>query len=472
MIIISIMRSKAIALLLGPTGIGVAGLLTATTGLVAGLTNFGLGINAIREIAAANETDEEDTVAKTITVFRRLVWMTGSLGMILTIIFSKYLSELTFGNSDYTYGFIFLSVTLLLNQLISGQDALLQGMRKLKALAKANVFGSLLSLLISVPIFYYYKLDGIIPGLIISAGCLLLVTWCFAKDIHVKAVALTLSETLANGKGMLKLGFFLSISGLIGLGASYIVRIYITKIGGIADVGLYNAGFAIISTYVGLVFTAMGTDYYPRLSGVSTDNKKAAILINQQAEIAILILAPILCGFLIYIDWVVIILYSKEFIGVNGMIHYAALGMIFKAVSWAIGFIVLAKGSSNAFFWNELIANSYQLVFNLIGYKIMGLDGLGMSFIAGYLVYLLQIFWFARHYYSFYFEKGFFKVFFIQFTMLCSCFAIITTIAAPYNYVVGTLVIIGSSMFTFKEMDKRIGFANIIENFKNRNNSK
>ena len=46
-IIISVIRSKFVAILLGPAGMGVVGLLTATTGLVAGLTNFGLGTSAV-----------------------------------------------------------------------------------------------------------------------------------------------------------------------------------------------------------------------------------------------------------------------------------------------------------------------------------------------------------------------------------------------------------------------------------------
>jgi O-antigen/teichoic acid export membrane protein len=79
---------------------------------------------------------------------------------------------------------------------------------------------------------------------------------------------------------------------------SYITRIYIGREGGIGEVGLYNTGFAIIGTYVGLVFSAMGKDYYPRLSGVAHNNQLAKITINQQAELAILIIAPILMFFL------------------------------------------------------------------------------------------------------------------------------------------------------------------------------
>src|SRR5690606_9135632 len=98
---------------------------------------------------------------------------------------------------------------------------------------------------------------------------------------------------------------------------------------------------------------------YPRLSGVANSRLEANELISNQAEVAILILAPILCIFLIFINWVIILLYSSEFLPINDMIQWAALGMYFKAVSWSIAFLFLAKENSKLFFWSELIANAY-----------------------------------------------------------------------------------------------------------------
>ena len=128
----------------------------------------------------------------------------------------------------------------------------------------------------------------------------------------------------------------------------------------------------------------MGTDYYPRLSAVAQNNKLSKQTINQQAEVALLILAPILIVFLVFINYVVIILYSKQFIAVNSMIYWAALGMVFKAASWSVAFLFLAKGASKLFFWNELITNIYLLGLNLLGYYFMGLTGLGLSFLIAY----------------------------------------------------------------------------------------
>jgi len=468
-IIISVIRSKIVATLLGPAGMGISGLLLATTGLVSSLTNFGLGISATRDIAVANETNNPDKIARVIGVFRKLVWLTGLLGMAVTIILSPYLSEITFGNKDYTLGFILLSCTLLSMQLISGQDVLLQGMRRLSELAKANMYGALFGLLTSIPLYYLYGVKGIIPAIILSSAVTLAITWYFARSITVKTSRMSLKRSIIEGKPMLRMGFMLSVSGLITMGVSYIVRIYISNTGGLVDVGLYNAGFAIIGTYVGLVFTAMATDYYPRLTGVANDNKKVEEVVNHQAEIALLILSPILCVFLVFVNWVVVLLYSNEFLAVSEMIHWAALGMYFKAASWSIGFIILAKGDSKLFLYSELLSNSYILILSIIGYKYFGLDGLGISFMATYVLSLIQLYIIARGKYEFRFSKSFYRVFTVQIVLGLVCFFIAKFVASPWSYCIGAIFVILSVWNSFIEMDKRLGIKSLLINLKRKN---
>lgn len=467
-IIISIVRSKFIAILLGPAGMGIAGLLTSTTGLIGSITNFGLGTSAVKDIASACETGNDERIATTITVLRRLVWITGLLGALLTLVFASWLSTISFGNTDYTLAFVWLSVTLLFQQLTSGQNVLLQGLRKLKHLAKANMLGSFLGLIISVPIYYVWGIDGIVPTIIITSLASLTIARFFARKIDVKPVSITSRQTFIQGRGMLQMGFMLSLSGLITTAASYLVRIFISRTGGVDDVGLYTAGFNIIGNYVGLVFTAMATDYYPRLSGVAHDKKKAGDLINQQAEVAILILAPILTVFLVFINWVVIMLYSSKFVAINGMIHWAALGMFFKAASWSIGFIFIAKGNSKLFFFSELASNTYLLVFNIAGYHLFELDGLGISFLISYIVVYFQVFLIARLKYKFRFYRSFYRIFIFQLFVGVLCFLVVRSLGKPFNYIVGAFFILLSTIYSFRKLDKLLNLKQILFKMKDK----
>jgi O-antigen/teichoic acid export membrane protein len=461
-VLISIIRSKFIAVLLGTTGMGITGLLTSTTGLISALTNFGLATSAVKNVAAAYGTGNRTRIAIIITVLRRWVWVTGLLGMIVTIVIAPLLSRLTFGNNEYSFPFIWISVSLLMVQLSNGQMILLQGMRKLKYLAKANLSGSILGLIITVPLYYLFGIKGIVPAIIVTSLITLACSWYFTRKIEIEKVIVSNSRTFAEGKEMLTMGFMISLSSLITIGASYIVRIFISNYGGVDQVGLYNAGFAIINSYVGLIFTAMGTDYYPRLSAVAHSNDECRRMINQQAEIAILIMAPIIILFFVFIHWIVIILYSTKFASVNQMILWAALGMLFKAMSWAIAFIFLAKGASRLFFWNELIANVYMLALNMIGYYYYGLTGLGFSFLIGYFIYLIQVFIVAGSKFEFKMHYEMYMIFFVQFTLSLLSFLPAILIGGKLSYIIGSMLFLISLSYSYKELDKRMGIRIII----------
>lgn len=466
-ILILVIRSKFIAVLLGPLGMGISGMLLSTTTLLSSLTSFGLGISSIKDIATS-KTDNQKLL-KTVAILDKLVWYTGALGMIATIILSPVLSKITFDNYQYTGSFIFLSITLLLGQFTLGKDAVLQGTRQLKWLASASMISSLVSLLITLPLYYMYGVKGIVPAMIIMSFVTLVITQLFYKKLKFKLPPITFKESWQNGKDMLKLGFFLSLSALIGSGCSYLVRIFITRTGGIEDVGFYNAGFSIINSYVGIVLTAMGTDYYPRLVGIINDKLKYIETVNQQGNVAVLILGPIITIFIVACNFIITLLYSKEFLPISDMMKYAIIGIFFRAASWLLGFVVLAKGSTKLFFWCELAANLYMTLLNCIFYYYWNLEGLGFSFILGYILYLIQMLIISKKFYDFKFSLSFIKMFTVQLLIAVSALFIGQFTLSPiFYYSLGGLMIILSCIFSLVRINKIINLNQVFNKFKNR----
>ena len=167
-ILISIAKSKFAAILIGPAGVGIVGVLNSTLNVISGITKFGLDVSAVKEIAFFKDKDQ-NKVERIILALRRIIWLTGIFGSVVTLVLSYWLSYLAFGNSDYTYSFILISVAVLFNQLTTGNTAILQGLRHLKDLAKSTVWGSFASLLVIIPCYYYLGLDGIIPVIILTS---------------------------------------------------------------------------------------------------------------------------------------------------------------------------------------------------------------------------------------------------------------------------------------------------------------
>lgn len=465
-IIIAIVRFKFIAILLGPAGMGIAGLLTSSVNLISGVTNFGLGTSAVKDVATANGTDNTLKISKTIIVLRRLVWLTGMLGTIFTLIFSRWLSQITFGNHNYTWAFIFLSVTLLLMQLSKGQLVILQGLRKIQHLAKANLLGSFVGLLLTIPLYYVIGVKGIVPAMIIAAFITLFFSWYYARKVQVKALNVSWNRTIFEGKKMLYLGLMISLSSLISLAAAYGVKIFISHTRGLGQVGLFNAGFDIVNGYVGIILTAMAADYFPRLASVAHDNLVAKKTINQQAEIAVLLLSPLIIIIIVFIHWIVILLYSSKFSEIDVMIQWASVGLIFQASSWVVAYALLAKGAGKLYFINEVVGITYLTIFNILGYYFMGLAGLGISFLVGYFIFLIQILMVTKVKYGFSFDMAFIRIFFIQLALAVCALMIVKFMPKFYGPFMGSILIIISLLYSYKELNKRLNLSELIKNIR------
>lgn len=463
-IIIQIVKSKFIAILLGPAGVGIIGVYQSGILLVQNITNMGLASSAVRDVSEAFGLKDYHRINLVITTIRRLVWGTGLLGMIALAVFSPLLSKASFGNYDYTIPFIFLSVTLLLDQISAGQKVVLQGMRKLKELAKCSVIGSTFGLLVSVPLYYLLGVKGIVPTLFLNSICTLSVSWLYSRKIPVQKIEQSTKETFKQGRLMLVMGISMSLSGIFNTAASYVIRAYIQFVDGVEVVGLFQAGFMIMSTYVGLVFNAISTDYYPRLAAVNKDNSKCKEIINQQGEMASLILVPMLTICLVFMPVILNVLYSNEFLRANDYISWACIGMYLRLASWVISFSFVAKAESKLFMLNEALACSYYVLFSVVGYYLGGLTGVGIAFTLQYLVYLIQVYLIARKRYQFRFSNNFIQTYFCLLIALILCLVIVLSFNGWQKYTFGVLIILLCSGYCLFLLNKKNDLLGAVRN--------
>lgn len=464
-ILISIIKTKFVAVLLGTTGMGIMGLYSSTISLVQGFTNMGLEQSAVRDVSAANASGSSKQVSHIVAVLQRLVWFTGLLGMFVMLIFAQYWSKLTFGSEDYTMGFILLSIILLLNQISVGQKIILQGLRRLKDLAKSSAIGATIGLLVSVPFFYWLGVKGIVPVLIITSVTALLLTWYYANKVSISKEKVTTKQAFVDGRLMMKMGLAMTLSNILTMTISYLLRWFIRYNGGLDEVGLFTAGFTIINTYTGLVFTAMATDYYPRLASVSSNNEKGNTIVNQQIEVALLIVCPLMALCIVFMPIVVRLIYSNKFLDANIYIIWAAIGIIFKAVSWAISYNFIAKGDAKQFMVNEVIAKCYEVPMALLGYYYMGLEGLGIATLSFFLAYTIHLYLVAKKKFDFYFNRSLI-VLFVPLLVLVAFSLIIVLVfkESMITYLIGGVISIALICLSIKELEKRMSLVSLIKN--------
>ena len=383
-ILMGLVRNKLVALLLGPEGMGLASLFNTTTNFISQSTNLGLSFSAVTRISAVFETHDEAQMTQAVKTVRAWSLLTALVGMLVCVLAGPLLSEYTFSWGNHTLHFILLAPAVGLMAITGGETAILKGARRLRSLAVIQVYAVIASLLVSVPVYYLFGQSGIVPVIVLLALVMMLLT--IRHSYRLYPLRLRGSKgVLGDGLNMVRLGVAFVVAGAMGSGAEMFVRSYLNVHGDLETVGLYNAGFILIVTYASMVFSAMETDYFPRLSSLGDDVARLNQMVNRQIEVSLLIVSPMLAALIIGLPVLIPLLYSHDFLPVIAMAQVAVFSMYLKALSLPVGYITLAKGDSVAYMVLEGCYDVLFVALLVVGYQWWGLYGAGVALSISYL---------------------------------------------------------------------------------------
>lgn len=389
-IIIGIVRTKIIALLLGPGGVGIAGIYQTIVDLVRNATGFGINFSGVKSVAENN--NDIHRVSKTILVLRRWEFGTGLIGTIIIVVLCSVFSQYSFGNSTYTVSIALVSVTLLINAVSAGQLAILQGLRRIGEMAKASFFGSVLGAVISLPLFWLMGLSGIVPAMILTALGSLAISWLYARKIITEKIDLSLSQTFYDGLGMAKLGFFIVVNGFAATASMYIIRALIRSHLDIDSVGYFQSVWTISTLYINILLNAMLADYFPRLSMIQNDKDASNKLINEQLEITLLVGAPMFMLMIAFAPLALSVLYSSSFHSAIPVLKWQMMASFFTLISWPLGILYLSKNKGLYAIISETIRQTIYILFVFMCWKYWGFDVLGIGFLVANFVNVIFVY--------------------------------------------------------------------------------
>lgn len=458
-ILIGLVRNKLTALLLGPEGMGLVSLFNAAITFMSQVTNLGLSFSAVKHISEIFDCGNEERIRHFVKVVRIWTIITAMLGMALCAILSPVLNSVTFSWGDHTLHFVLLSPVVALLAITGGETAILKGARKLKKLATIQIYSVFAALIISVPIYYFFGQSGIVPViLLVTLSCTILTVResCKYFPIDLKGMASIIGE----GKPMVRLGVAFVLTGIMGSGAEIAIRSFLNVNGGLDTVGFYNAGYMLTITYAGMVFSAMETDYFPRLSAVNGDTQATNLMVNRQIEVSLLIISPMLALLILALPLLLPLLYSNSFAPVVGMAQVAAISMFFKAISLPVAYITLARGDSLAYFVIESIFDVMMVALIIFGYNHLGLLGTGIALTVAYILDLLMIVTYAHLRYKYSISSQVYRYAFCQLPLAVAAYAT-TFVASKWLYIsVGTAIVAISSAVSIVILHKKTSLWN------------
>ena len=333
-VLVGLVRNKFVAILLGPGGMGLASLFNTTVSLISQTTILGLPVSAVKNLSEMVEKGYGERTSHFVSIIRGWSLLTALIGMLVCVAIGPFLSNATFSWGDHSLHFILLA------------PAVWQA--------------------------------GIVPVIVLMA----FVTMCATLWYSLRLYPLRLSGTrgiLGEGMEMVRLGVAFTLAGIIGSGAEMVIRSYLNVTGDLEVLGFYNVGYMLTITYAGMVFSAMETDYYPRLSAVNNDIDATNLTVNRQMEVSLLIISPMLTALIVFLPILIPLLFSSEFIDVVTMAQISVLAMFFKVLTLPVAYITLARGKSVVYL---ILEASYFIVFVMLvifGYEQWGLWGTGLA---------------------------------------------------------------------------------------------
>lgn len=463
-ILVSLIRGKVVAVLLGTAGMGVNNLIVGVVNMMAQVAGLGLSFSAVRDIAQATEQHDAKRLAHTVGVIKKWLLLSALIGLVGTVLLAPLLSRFSFGSTEYAWSFVLASLVVALTVLGNGNVAILQGIRRLKFVARASLVGSIGGVVAALPLYWLYGEKGIVPALIIGTVCTFLAGWYYVRQARIPREHISVKDALEEGKEMVKLGIVSMISGLLGALTLYVINSFIITYGSIDDVGLYSAAVSISNQYVGVLFTAMAVDYFPRLSAVCNDVEAMNKTGNQQGEVVVLLAAPLLMLMMFTAPLLIRILLSAEFLVIKDFICWVAFGLFFKAASFPLGYMAFAKGDKKMYFWLEgVTGNVLMLVANMIGYVVAGLTGLAVSFLMLYGIFFFIYWGITSRRYSFVLNRQYLWLLCRLLCLVLMVFVVTQVFEGWVVYVLGAGLFVVTVMYCYRELNARIGIREMIQ---------
>lgn len=388
-ILCSVIRTKIVALWIGAVGVGIFGILNAAIEMIASLTQLNLRSTAVRELASERDGSQNRRIIEIVT--GRWALVLGLIGMILMAVFSPLLADISLGDRSLWWMFAILSPVMLMGSVTNGRQAVMQADGNLKAIAGSALWSAVVALIISVPMLWYMRLDGIVPVIIIYSATTLVATVAYSRRKQMKTQVITSAYTLEIGKRLLRLGFFMTLSGFLTWGSTWAFMSWLRSYAGDEVAGFYQAGNTILIRYAGILFSAIGMEYYPRIAAVAHDRRRLGVYVGHEILILLKIALPLALLFLIVAPWIVRLLYTEEFGMIVPYISIGTIGLIARVGAWCISFMIIVRSDGLLFMLTEALSAGVSFGLGIICFNKWGVIGLGYAFSSWYLVYLAAV---------------------------------------------------------------------------------
>lgn len=456
--LLNMLRTKITSVLLGVAGQSIIAISNRTIQMFSDCTGLSLAFSAVRRMSDAYENCDDTVVGHCVKVVRSIAFLTGLLGMLLMLAVTPFISEWIFrGSSDYYLTkLLLLSPVVMLMAISNGEIAILRGTRRLNKVVIYSLATSIISLAISVPLYLFVGLGGIFPAIFATAFLQMCVLLYFTLPHYRYKVSPFSLNLLREGVDMVKMGAGYIFASILTSSAMWLICALLSDLGNGESAGLFSAGFVMITLLPGILFAALDSEYYPRLSGVAARTDIRNAMVNEQVEVQLLVQAPLLMAFVVAMPLLVPLFYDAEFVLAIAMAQFAMFGMFMRTMTYPISFLPLVNNDTLVFVVLESAYNILLVTLVVLGFLYDGFMGVGVGIAVAHTVDFVVVYSVARFKYGMRLSVEAVRYFMMQLPLFVAVIAVSMSYSCSWYYWLmgGVLVLVSSavSLWMFSRM--------------------
>ncbi len=456
--LLNMLRTKITSVLLGVAGQSIIAISNRTIQMFSDCTGLSLAFSAVRRMSDAYENCDDTVVGHCVKVVRSMAFLTGLLGMLLMLAVTPFISEWIFGGSSdyYLTKLLLLSPVVMLMAISNGEIAILRGTRRLNKVAIYSLATSIISLAISVPLYLFVGLGGIFPAIFATAFLQMCVLLYFTLPHYRYKVSPFSLNLLREGVDMVKMGAGYIFASILTSSAMWLICALLSDLGNGESAGLFSAGFVMITLLPGILFAALDSEYYPRLSGVAAKTDIRNAMVNEQVEVQLLVQAPLLMAFVVAMPLLVPLFYDAEFVLAIAMAQFAMFGMFMRTMTYPISFLPLVNNDTLVFVVLESAYNILLVTLVVLGFLYDGYMGVGVGIAVAHTVDFVVVYSVARFKYGMRLSVEAVRYFMMQLPLFVAVIAVSMSYSCSWYYWLmgGVLVLVSSavSLWMFSRM--------------------
>jgi len=383
---LAVLRTKLVALLLGPEGVGLMGLYASLQEIGAQAADGGLSHSAVREVARTRG----DPVALA-HLRRALAWAVLALGAVAAAALWTWRGEIAFaltGSGEHAAAFGLLGAGVAAMMVWRWQQAVLAGFQSVADLARLTLTAAAIATAGGLAAIWQMGTEGVVWAVLLGPVAGAALGAAALARLPRTRVAPDLAAIWRAWRGLFGLGAGLMVSALAVLVTPMVLRVWLSHDAGLEAAGLYHAALIVAMHATGLLMAAVGMDYYPRISA-AIGTKAASGIAEAQIRLHLRVGAPVLILLTAGASWVMVLLYAAPFAVAAGLMQMLLLATLLRLVAVPVELCLTASGRSGLILRLQLLHQGLALGLGLAAWPWLGLWGLGLGAVIGQAVHLV-----------------------------------------------------------------------------------